>query len=250
MKTNMLTKLAFSFLFLVAAIACSKKDSAPISTPPTTNPTPDPMALFNVTNTDMRAPVKIKFKNNSQHADTYLWEFGDGTTSTEKEPEKIFTTDGAFSVKLTASEAGKSDAMSKTVTIDNAPNLMYIEKISVTDVRMDGFDNNILEGNPNPDVYLRLSSGGASMSMNVIQNANSVTDLSWNVNLPLLVTRGLAFNIDVMDKDNFTTDDLMGSVDIKPEDYMTVDNRYPEVISKTVNGTTIELKVNWQFSPR
>jgi len=33
----------------------------------------------------------IKFKNNSRNAVTYLWDFGDGTTSTEFEPQHTFT---------------------------------------------------------------------------------------------------------------------------------------------------------------
>jgi len=249
MNPHMLLKLFFSLLVLITVGACSKKDAG-IPTSPPSPQTPDPMAIFNFDNTDLRAPVKIKFENESQNADTYLWEFGDGTTSTEKNPEKVFATNGTFSVKLTASKSGKSDVLSKNVTIANGFNLMFIEKISVTGARLTGYDNILLEGSPEPDVYLKLSIDGASMSTNIVQNARSLNDLSWNGSFPIIVTRGLMLQIDVMDDDIVSSDDLMGSVQIRPEDYMTIDNRYPEVIVKTENGVTIELKVNWQFTPR
>jgi len=44
----------------------------------------------------------ITFTNESENADTYLWDFGDGTTSTEKNPTKIYTEGGIYTVKLKA----------------------------------------------------------------------------------------------------------------------------------------------------
>lgn len=53
-------------------------------------------------NSKFTTPLPIIFKNNSKDADTYLWEFGDGNTSTEANPTHIYTTSGTFKVKLTA----------------------------------------------------------------------------------------------------------------------------------------------------
>jgi PKD repeat protein len=47
-------------------------------------------------------PGKITFINTSQNADSYLWDFGDGTTSIIKDPVKIFAKTGDYSVMLTA----------------------------------------------------------------------------------------------------------------------------------------------------
>lgn len=45
----------------------------------------------------------IKFKNNSKNAVSYLWDFGDGTTSIEFEPSHIFTGNAVnYTVSLTA----------------------------------------------------------------------------------------------------------------------------------------------------
>lgn len=249
MKPLTLTKLSFSLLLLIAGAACSKKDSAPISSNQPPSQSPEPMAMFTVSNTDLRAPVAIKFTNTSQNADNYLWEFGDGTSSTEAEPEKVFANGGTYTVKLTASKAGKSDVLSKTVNIDNAFNLMYMEKITIASIQLNGYET-VLDGGPQPDVYIRMSANGQSRSSDVMENVSSISDLSWDVSLPIPITSDFSFKIEIMDKDNLSPDDVMGSVEIRPADYITIDNRYPEVITKTGNGLTIQLKVNWQFSPR
>lgn len=43
---------------------------------------------------------KIKFKNTSANGKTYLWNFGDGATSTEFEPVHTYKSSGTFTVKL------------------------------------------------------------------------------------------------------------------------------------------------------
>ena len=62
--------------------------------------------------------TKITFTNNTANGDHYHWDFGDGTTSEEKEPAHQYTTAGKFTVTLTAySKNGKKDKVS-TQTID------------------------------------------------------------------------------------------------------------------------------------
>lgn len=46
--------------------------------------------------------VPIKFINQSENCERFLWDFGDGTTSTEKMPVKIYKKNGMFLPRLTA----------------------------------------------------------------------------------------------------------------------------------------------------
>lgn len=64
-------------------------------------------------------PGRITFINTSSNADTYLWNFGDGTTSTLKDPVKTFAATGEYVVNLTASNSrkGTSASFSSTVSI-------------------------------------------------------------------------------------------------------------------------------------
>lgn len=47
-------------------------------------------------------PCTIYFTNLSKNADSYDWDFGDGTASTETDPAHIYTTAGTYTVALTA----------------------------------------------------------------------------------------------------------------------------------------------------
>jgi PKD repeat protein len=49
------------------------------------------------------APLSVNFTNNSANAGSYLWDFGDGTTSTDANPAHNYTTLGTYTVTLTAS---------------------------------------------------------------------------------------------------------------------------------------------------
>ncbi|WP_435625369.1 immunoglobulin-like domain-containing protein [Flagellimonas sp.] len=60
----------------------------------------------------------VTFINLSQNADSFMWDFGDGTTSTEIDPIKTFA-EGTFTVTLTArNAAGAANAFEDEITID------------------------------------------------------------------------------------------------------------------------------------
>jgi len=49
-----------------------------------------------------QVPFTVNFTNNSVNANSYLWDFGDGTTSTETNPSHTYTSLGNYNVILTA----------------------------------------------------------------------------------------------------------------------------------------------------
>ncbi|TCD10212.1 T9SS type B sorting domain-containing protein [Pedobacter frigidisoli] len=53
-------------------------------------------------NVKFSVPAPITFINTSKFADFYLWEFGDGFTSTDLSPTHRYQIDGIFKIKLTA----------------------------------------------------------------------------------------------------------------------------------------------------
>lgn len=59
-------------------------------------------------------PITVSFYNRSTNADSYLWDFGDGTTSTQTNPQHLYTKKGNFTVKLTATNKG---ACSNTISL-------------------------------------------------------------------------------------------------------------------------------------
>ncbi|HRS99525.1 MAG TPA: PKD domain-containing protein [Bacteroidales bacterium] len=56
----------------------------------------------------------IQFTDLSQDAISYLWNFGDGNTSTEENPQHTYYSDGVYTVSLTVTNANGSDT--KTIT--------------------------------------------------------------------------------------------------------------------------------------
>lgn len=75
-------------------------------------------ADFTVSPTSICAGSSVTFDNLSQNALTYLWNFGDGGTSTAYEPTHTYTTGGAYTVTLTATNVGLG--ISDVLTTPNA----------------------------------------------------------------------------------------------------------------------------------
>ena len=61
--------------------------------------------------------MTVQFINNTVHAFSYYWTFGDGNTSTETSPTHTFQTNGSYDVKLSASGNGGNSALTKTIDI-------------------------------------------------------------------------------------------------------------------------------------
>ena len=91
-------------------IGCSKN----------TQSTPSPVADFSYTGANVTAPAIVQFTNNSTNATSYLWDFGDGSTSTDINPSHNYTAGGVFIVKLTATGAGGTNSVTKNVTLISA----------------------------------------------------------------------------------------------------------------------------------
>ncbi len=76
-----------------------------------------PSVVAGFTSTINAATGSATFTNTSTNATNYAWDFGDGNTSTERNPVKIFA-DGTYTVSLTASNnAGASDIFEDDITI-------------------------------------------------------------------------------------------------------------------------------------
>ena len=76
----------------------------------------EPIADFHATPTSGAKPLTVAFYDDSVSYDgivSWLWEFGDGKTSTQQNPVNIYTAAGVYTVRLTVTEA---DGDTSTVT--------------------------------------------------------------------------------------------------------------------------------------
>jgi hypothetical protein len=61
--------------------------------------------------------LQVSFNNNSSAADDYLWDFGDGATSSLPNPTHQYTAPGNFQVSLTASNCFSTDVFTANVNV-------------------------------------------------------------------------------------------------------------------------------------
>ena len=98
-------KKFFIFASFIAAVAmlasCDKKGDAP-------------KARFDAAIDGMT----VTFTNMSKDAETFAWEFGDGQTSTEKDPVHTYAEAGTYTVKLTATNKAGSNSTEQAITLE------------------------------------------------------------------------------------------------------------------------------------
>ncbi|WP_292381693.1 PKD domain-containing protein [Methanosarcina sp. UBA289] len=74
-----------------------------------------PATSFSASSTSGKVPLNVSFTDQSTGSPTaWTWTFGDGNTSTEKNPVHTYNKSGLYSVTLTASNANGSNVLTKT----------------------------------------------------------------------------------------------------------------------------------------
>jgi PKD repeat protein len=83
----------------------------------------EPDASFDTNKMRFAVGETVIFYNNSDDAHSYEWDFGDGTTSTEAEPSKVYENTGTYTVRLTAysKKQKKKNQTTELITITEAP---------------------------------------------------------------------------------------------------------------------------------
>jgi cyclophilin family peptidyl-prolyl cis-trans isomerase len=102
-------KILFGGLMLMTFASCMK-----------------PMAKFSMSADRADAPATIEFKNHSEKADSYLWNFGDGTQSKDSVANHHYTHSGKYDVTLSATKGKKTNTMTQPLII-NPPTKCLIE---------------------------------------------------------------------------------------------------------------------------
>ncbi|MBU6343126.1 MAG: PKD domain-containing protein, partial [Bacteroidetes bacterium] len=97
----------------------------------------------------------VNFTNESTQAQLYLWNFGDGTTSTEANPTHTYAQNGTYFVLLNAMNGCGSSVLQKTVLITNTTATQGAEWL----------EEFLLYPNPNTGTYTVQVIGKASQEM-------------------------------------------------------------------------------------
>lgn len=74
----------------------------------------DPVSSFTYS---MSGASEITFTNTSTFADTYVWDFGDGDTTSAVDPVHTYLSTGTYTVKLVSGKCGMNDTSESTVVV-------------------------------------------------------------------------------------------------------------------------------------
>lgn len=226
---------------------CSKKDDD--NSNPTPTPTPAPVAAFTYAGAGVQAPATVTFTNSSTNATSYAWDFGDNGNSTDKDPQHTYAAGGVYTVQLTATGAGGTNSISKTVNIQNTPTTCKITSIKLnampftngSGVSWDTFDG--------PDVFFKIETQTGTVLYDATSSRfNDITSgslpVQWNLTTPFSITP-LNTNryIEIYDYDTLDPDDYIGGVGFNPS--VSVSG-YPSTTTLTYQGVSITLTLQWQ----
>ncbi|MCF8364233.1 MAG: PKD domain-containing protein [Bacteroidales bacterium] len=112
MKRNNIFQNLILLTFVITFLIACKDD----------NPVPQASTIadfqYEATN-NLTAPSTVKFTNRSILATSYLWDFGNGSTSAEMEPEVTFSEPGSYNVSLTVGATNEVyyNKLTKTVAL-------------------------------------------------------------------------------------------------------------------------------------
>lgn len=104
----------FSLVLLGGLSSCDKFELPEAGSQPDLTP---PSADFSYAPNDAD-PLQINFSNLSVESTDFVWDFGDGNTSSEATPSNMYTAFGDYTVTLTASDKlNQVDVMTKTISV-------------------------------------------------------------------------------------------------------------------------------------
>jgi PKD repeat protein len=114
----------------------------------------------------------VNFTSTSVGADSYSWDFGDGSSSTDMDPMHTYTADGTYTVTLTASNAdGGSDVASMDIVIA-APLAVAIRNPSFDDEPVKN-DNRIVWRNTDLETDADTYFGSSDYMLQITTSVNS-----------------------------------------------------------------------------
>ncbi len=114
-------RLIFFIASAVVISSCSKK----------------PEAKFTASNKTPLVDEVVSFTNSSTKSLTYLWDFGDGNSSTEQSPKHLYDTEGTYKVTLTAYTNGQKQwsEFSEIISVQH-PSALFSGNVGGTDLRL------------------------------------------------------------------------------------------------------------------
>ena len=155
-------------------------------------------------------PLTVSFINNSpEEATSWLWDFGDGTTSNEENPTHIYSENGDYSVSLTISNDDDSDTKTETnyIVVRDAvvADFTADKEIGLAPLTVQFTDNST----GNPTAWLWNFGDGTTSNE---QNPQKTYTSTGNYNVSLMVENEVDSNEKTQDNFILVVDELLSLV--------------------------------------
>ena len=122
--------------------------------------------------------VEVQFTDTSSGADSVLWDFGDGETSTERNPKHKYYENGDFIVTLLVTNEGGTDSSQQTIQVTGVT-----DNVDEGDVDNDGDDGVVDDNNNN---YEETSEWPDFLTQQGINNLQDLEDMFGIISSELL----------------------------------------------------------------
>lgn len=148
-----------------------------------TNPLPI-VATFTTAKDTFAISEQINFNNQSTNAINYLWNFGDGNTSTLPSPTHAYMQPGSYLAKLRASQNSNCyQEIDKLITVSNT--VVSVDEITSNEVKIWTIDNYIqiefLATKKYTEVEIRDLSGKLIFSKNIANSTyEKINTINWS----------------------------------------------------------------------
>jgi PGF-pre-PGF domain-containing protein len=249
------------------------------------NATIPPIPDFSVNVTAGTFPLSVQFTDESQYIESVEWDFGDGNTSTERNPVHTYTTAGLYTVSLqtTGNETSVTKIASDCINVTTPPipnfgvnvtegtfplTVQFTDESQYAESVEWNFGNGSTSTERNP-VHIYLESGLYTVSLKTTGNGTSVTktvDDYINVTIPPVpdfsanVTEGLyPFTVQFTDESQYAETlewnfgDGNSSNELNPTHTYSSAGLYPVSLIANGNGTsvtkTVENYINVTLPP-
>lgn len=236
-----------TLLFAITLFASCEKDETPDLEPIANLP----LSNFSHVINNPFPPSEVEFTNASAFSTNYVWNFGDGNTSSEINPVHTYQTSGGFTVSLTASDdEGNTNIRTQLVSIQELPTRLLIKSLTIKHMPFTNQVNQPWDNNDGPDVYVSFQ----ELSYDFILETETIDNIeeadlpvSWIWDSPYIDLVDIGHNFLIVFKEHDGPNIFAGMEVPILFDFDNYPN-YPTIIEMTSpNGSfEIELEVVWQ----
>lgn len=220
------------------------------------NPSDSPLSLkagFSYKASKLVSPVEVEFINESENVDSYSWNFGDGSSSIEKNPKHVFTSGGLFKVTLTVYARGKQLEVFKNIEVKDAYTKCTMKGIIIDALPLTKSNGDLWDTGSDPDLLFQLRYKGIASLLyatgpynNINHSALPFQPSVLSFSFPSITSE---YEFLAFDDDSPAMPELMGGYSFDMRLASSASNHYPDtmLLYTEGNSTRIRLLLEWGY---